>query len=248
MKKKKKPRKGTLKESGNFKVDASRSDRLQSESFLAEMVRWFSDHQQQVDELFSHSDADRSGSVHLQEFKLGLMNLVAPCQQSQLHMLTLQLKTTNNTISYRHLSSQVQKLRLSDAQTSEDVSCLDRCAQHQLLNPEKDSFIHLRVRLIPFDSAAAHPGNFGVVLSSSSRVYHLIRMIQDRTGIQTSRFEVFRRKVPSEEARLPPESSLEECGFKGGSEGSPPEDTVYYDYSLLFTDCPVLNCDHYYCF
>ncbi|XP_038563075.1 uncharacterized protein LOC119894409 [Micropterus salmoides] len=230
---------------------AFRSNRLEFESFLHEMIRWFSDRQQEVDELFSHSDTDRSGSVNLKDFELGLINLDVPCQQFQLHMLSQLLKTNDNMISYQDLSSQVQRRRLSDStqidpQISEDVSGLERSARRQLLNPDKDKFIRLRVRLIPFESAAAHPGNFVVVLSSSSRVFGLIRMIQDRVGIQTSRLEVFRSRVPTEEARLLPECSLEECGFKGGPEETPPEDTVYYDYRLPFTDCPILNCDQYF--
>ncbi|XP_044037658.1 uncharacterized protein LOC122869098 isoform X2 [Siniperca chuatsi] len=223
------------------------SNSLEFQSFLADMIRWFSDRQQQVDELFSHSDTDRSGSVNLKDFELGLMNLAVPCQQFQLHMLSQLLKTNNNTISYRDLSSQVQRRRLSDG--AEIDSGLERSPHRQLLNPDKDKypmFIRLSVRLIPFDAAAAHPGNFELVLSSSSRVFSLIRMIQDRVGIQTSRLEVFQSREPTQEARLPPESSLEECGFKGGPEETPPEDTVYYDYRLLFTDCPILNCDHYF--
>lgn len=70
-------------------------------------------------------------------------------------------------------------------------------------------------------------------------------VIEDRAGIQTSSLEVFSSRVPTEEARLPLESTLEECGFKGGPEESPPEATVYYDYRLPFTDCPILNYDHY---
>ncbi|XP_035511297.1 uncharacterized protein LOC118323439 [Morone saxatilis] len=224
--------------------EAFGSDRPQFESFLAEMVRWLSDRQQQVDELFSHSDTDRSGSVNLKDFELGLMNLGVPCQQFQLHALTQQLQNANDTISYQDLSRQIQ--RLSDGTETNTQISEDRCSPHQPLNPEKDRFVRLSVRLIPFDSAAAHPGNFEVVLSSSSRVFSLMRIIRDRVGIQTSRLEVFRSRVPTEEARLPPESSLEECGFKGGPEGSPLEDTVYYDYTLLFTDCPLLNCDHYF--
>lgn len=50
---------------------AFRSNRLEFESFLHEMIRWFSDRQQEVDELFSHSDTDRSGSVNLKDFELG---------------------------------------------------------------------------------------------------------------------------------------------------------------------------------
>ncbi|XP_059204397.1 uncharacterized protein LOC131983651 [Centropristis striata] len=208
------------------------------------MTQWFSDHQLQVEELFSHSDADRSGSVNLQDFYLGLINLDVPCQQFQLHMLTQQLKTANNTISYRDLSGQVQRLRLSDSTGLETQISRDL---HLRVNPEKDKrFIRLSVRLIPFDSAAIHPGNFEVVLLSSNRVFSLIRVIQNQVGIQTSRLEVFRSGVPTEETRLSPESLLEDCGFRGGPEGSPPEDMVYYDYRLLFTDCPILNCDHYF--
>lgn len=118
------------------------------------------------------------------------------------------------------------------------------CVTSLLLTSSR--FIRLSVRLIHLDCVAAHPGNFEVVLSSSSRVFSLISLIQDHVEIQTSRLEVFRSRVPTEEARLPLEKSLEECGFKGGPEESPPEATVYYDYLLLFTDCPILNCDHYY--
>ncbi|TKS91350.1 hypothetical protein D9C73_026451 [Collichthys lucidus] len=229
-----------------------RSSRPEFESFLGEMIRWFSDHRQQVDEAFGHSDTDKSGSVNLKDFELGLMNLDAPCQRAQLLMLTQLLKTDDDTISYRDLSERMQSLRPSDGaeihtQISEDASRMDRPDAHQPVNPGKDRFVRLTVRLIPFDhAAAAHPANFEVVLSSSSRVFTLIRIIQDRVGIQTSRLEVFRSRAPTEEARLPPESSLEECGLKGGPEETPSEDTVYYDYSLPLTDCPILNCDHYF--
>lgn len=50
---------------------AFRSSGPEFELFLAEMTRWFSDRQQQLDELFRHEDADRSGSVHMKDFKLG---------------------------------------------------------------------------------------------------------------------------------------------------------------------------------
>lgn len=106
-------------------------------------------------------------------------------------------------------------------------------------------FIRLRVRMIPFDSAA-HPGSFEVVLSVGRSVLSLMWIIQERVGIQTSQLKVFRSRVSTEEACLSPLSSLEECGFKGGSEICPTEATVYYDYTLPRMDCPILNCDHYF--
>ncbi|XP_035035702.2 uncharacterized protein LOC118122887 isoform X2 [Hippoglossus stenolepis] len=226
-----------------------RSNRPEFAGFLNQMIQWFSDHQQQVDQHFSLKDPDRSGSVNLKDFELGLMSLGAPCQQIQLHMLSGLLKT-NNTISYQDFKKQLQRLSHSstevDTLMSEDVSALKTFDHDEPLNPHKDRFIRLSVRLIPFDFSAEHPANFQVVLSSSCRVFSLIRIIQDRVGIQTSRLDVFLSRAATEEVRLPPESSLEECGFRGGAEERPPEVTVFYDYRLEFTDCPLLNCDHYF--
>ncbi|KAM7387390.1 hypothetical protein PAMA_009826 [Pampus argenteus] len=219
------------------------------------MIGWFSDHQEQVDERFS--DAGGGGSVNLKDFECGLTDLDVPCQQFQLHMLTQLLKTADNVISYQNLSGQVQRLR-DDSELDTQIADFmkrrgaadeeEQRAQRQLrlVNPEKNNFIRLSVRLIPFDSAAAHPGNFEVVLVNSIKVFSLIRMIQERVGIQTSRLEVFQSRAATEEVCLPPESSLEECGFEGGPEEAPPEAAVFYDYRLSPTDCPVLNCDHYF--
>lgn len=86
-------------------------NRPEFESFLDEMIGWFSDHQEQVDHRFSSSDADRSGSVNMEDFQFGLMDLSVSRQQFQLHMLTQLLKTADNTITYQNLSEQVQRLR-----------------------------------------------------------------------------------------------------------------------------------------
>ncbi|KAK2833019.1 hypothetical protein Q5P01_016908 [Channa striata] len=261
-KKKQRPRKPTPKKTKKVSTDkthkASTSKGPELDSFLDELIGWFSDHQEKLDQLFDLSDTDRNGTVNLKAFELGLMNLDVPCQQSQLHTLTQLLKNANNMISYRDLNGQVQRLRSSDGSTQmseEDFSQrqqaaekggVERNAQDQLLQPKNDRFICLRVRLIPFDMFGAHPGNFEVVLSSRSKVYRLIQIIQDHVGMQTSRLEVFRSRRSTENDCLPPENTLEECGFEGGTEECPVDSTVYYDYRLPFTDCPLLNCDHYF--
>ncbi|XP_039898758.1 uncharacterized protein LOC120740428 [Simochromis diagramma] len=256
MKKKKQQRvrrtKNQHKKLKNISVNANKRE---SESFPDELIGWFSDHQQEIDQLFICGDEDRSESVSLKDFELGLMSLGVPCQQFQLHMLTQQLKTFNDMISYEDLMKQIQSLSDSAElhaqipghfiKRQEPVETENVKHQQRLQNTEAQRFIRLSVRLIPFTSATVHPGNFEVVLSSSRTVFGLMSVIEDRAGIQTSSLEVFSSRVPTEEARLPLESTLEECGFKGGPEESPPEATVYYDYRLPFTDCPILNYDHY---
>ncbi|GLD48918.1 uncharacterized protein AKAME5_000280500 [Lates japonicus] len=132
-KKKQRPRKPTKEKQGAKKknkavvecdskvsvdqtCEAFRSNQPEFECFLDEMIQWFSDHQQQVDQYFSLRDADQSGSVHLKDFEFGLMNLGVPCQEFQLHVLTEQLKTNHNTISYQDINRQVQSLRHSSTE------------------------------------------------------------------------------------------------------------------------------------
>ncbi|CAJ1075895.1 uncharacterized protein LOC117831863 isoform X1 [Xyrichtys novacula] len=253
---KKKTQKGRkIKKRKQKKVSAgktsqtSRSSTDDSNSFLSQMCRWFSDHMTLLEEHFRLCDPHRRGTVSLQEFHYALVNLNVPCQHSELHMLTQHLKNDNDFVSYKDLSRRVDNLRLKEKLTNKhsEESRINDYNDHQVLNPGGDlKFARLSVRLIPFDLTADHPGNFELVLLTSCRVSSLIRMIQDRVGVQTFLLEVFRSRVPSEEARLPPHSSLQECGFSGGVEEAPPEYTVYYDYNLPLTDCPILNCDYYF--
>ena len=50
------------------------------------------------------------------------------------------------------------------------------------------------------------------------------------------------------EHRLPLNYTLEQCGIPGGPLRNPPSILLYYDYAVQFTDCPLLNCDHYFGF
>ncbi|KAM7371584.1 hypothetical protein PAMP_008805 [Pampus punctatissimus] len=229
MKKKKqrqpKRNKGHKKVSVDKTRQPLRSSRPEFESFLDEMIGWFSDHQEQVDERFSPSDTDGGGSVNLKDFECGLTDLDVPCQQFQLHMLTQLLKTADNMISYQNLSRQVQRLR-DDSELDTQISDFmkrrgaadeeEQRAQHQLrlLNPEKNKFIRLSVRLVPFDSAAAHPGNFEVVLVNSIKVFSLIRVIQERVGIQTWRFS--RAERPQRRSTCPQRAPWRNVALKEG--------------------------------
>lgn len=47
------------------------ANKRESESFPDELIGWFSDHQQEFDQLFIRGDEDRSESVSLKDFELG---------------------------------------------------------------------------------------------------------------------------------------------------------------------------------
>ncbi|XP_072339927.1 uncharacterized protein [Scyliorhinus torazame] len=107
-------------------------------------------------------------------------------------------------------------------------------------------YISLELHIITFDSTQSHPGHFQEVIYSHMKVSGLIGRIQERTGIASTRLRVFKDQSCSPESLLPLELSLEECGFHAGPRQSPPAGLLYYDYSIEFNDCPILNCDYYF--
>jgi len=56
----------------------------------------------------------------------------------------------------------------------------------------------------------------------------------------------FQLRNCDEEARLSADCTLQECGFEGGPERKPQHLTLYYNYDVEYSDCPLLNCDHYF--
>ncbi|KAM9472372.1 uncharacterized protein ACWYII_007690 isoform 1-T1 [Salvelinus alpinus] len=241
---------------------AFRSDQTEYERFLDHMTLWLQEHQEQAVELFSLCDTDSTGTIGPENFELGMTDFGIPCLQFQLDLLSQLLRRGNDgEIDYRDMSNQLQRVRVEGKDEREEnaVPCCLEITREKLQPspnrqlglwssppPETNRFILLSIRLIPFDYGGAHPGSFEVVLPRSTRVSSLFRVIEERVGIQTTSLQVFRTRVPSQESFLPPDSSLGQCGFTGGPEDSPRQATLFYDYRLEFTDCPILNCDHYF--
>lgn len=195
------------------------------------------DRWRQLEDTLRQRDIHHTGSVHLEDWRRGLLEFGASVSKSELHILTQKLKTTDNTINYQDLSTQIQQLRIGDLDSqTEDVS-------NEKIDP-KERFIRLRVCMLPFDWPT-HPGSFEVVLSVKRPLLALMEVIQERVGIRTSQLKIFRNRLTTGLC-LSPFKSLEECGFKGGTEERPEEAVVYYDYTLPQMDCPILNCDHYF--
>lgn len=101
--------------------------------------------------------------------------------------------------------------------------------------------------LITFaDTVKDHPCHFTKVIHTHLTVYGLIQLIKTEVGIQSTTLAVFRDKSRSEESKLEPHMTVEECGYDGRDWHNPMEHVLYYDYTSEFNDCPILMCDHYF--
>lgn len=107
-------------------------------------------------------------------------------------------------------------------------------------------FILLELRCVTFDMIGKYPGHLKLLVHTHLPVCGLIQMIIAETDISSSKIAVFRDTSRSPESVLPPTMTLEECGFVGEVLTSCEEHVLYYDYTVEFTDCPILMCDHYF--
>ncbi|XP_051889276.1 uncharacterized protein LOC127580103 [Pristis pectinata] len=127
---------------------------------------------------------------------------------------------------------------------------LNRCPSCHLglWNPvgvSEARYISLELRIISFNDMKCHPGHFQHTVYSHMKVYGLIGQIRGWTGVESTVLNIYRDHSCSRESLLPLELSLEECGFPGGPHHSPTTALLYYDYCIEFSNCPILNCDHY---
>jgi len=106
-------------------------------------------------------------------------------------------------------------------------------------------FLQIHFRLLSFDNFSQHVGHFWAVIPTHTTVFHLSKVISDRTSIiMPQEAVIFTDKSRDPKSILVPDLTLEECGFEGGSSNFPKELLLYYDYAVEM-DCPLLMSDHY---
>lgn len=102
------------------------------------------------------------------------------------------------------------------------------------------------MKLKDFIAVPKHPGHFYITVYSHLTVSGLINKINKSTEITSGQIRVYASKNCKQEECLLLRSSLEECGFEGGSMYNPQIGTLFYDYFVEYDDCPLLNCDFYF--
>lgn len=229
---------------------------------MKRMDRWITANYERAIILFKKVD-DGEGYVTFEEFKAGMFDLMIPCSTLELHLLC-QLLDTEQTeeINYMKLSEglkHIREIELSHRHIDVRPALPEsprkhvKCARCQMPvwdgEPYKEKyprFIEVLFRLVTFEGWKDHPGHFNKVVHSHVTGFGLLEVIREQTGILSQQMAIFTDKSRDVKCMLPLEKSLEELNFPGGSEEEPTELLLYYDYRVQFTDCPILQCDHYF--
>ena len=213
-------------------------------------------------ELFRKMDVDGEGAVTAEEFKAGLFDLNVPLNAVETHLLTRLLDPDDaGEVDYTQLKQGLQLARETfnmDKDTEYDSLMLITtrrkfpsypCSKMSIVEPyiePNPRYISLELRMVTFDNFKDYPGHLDLLVHAHLPVCGLIQMIIEETQITSSKIAIFRDRSRSRESLLPPKNTLRECGFFGDSRNEPEEVLLYYDYTVEFTDCPILLCDHYF--
>ncbi|GFS16805.1 calcium-dependent protein kinase 5 [Elysia marginata] len=243
-------------------VEKLKADGYYYDRFINRMHQWLLDNADTAVEMFRQVDSDGEGLLPFDDFKSGMFDLNAPVTKIELHLLCKLLDDEDTgEIDYTELENGLQNVRQSrelDRQIARNERqlilterkfipspCSKMCRFEPWIEP-LPRYILLELRLVTFDMYKDYPGHLELLVHSHVPVCGIIQMIIEETDISSSKLAVFRDRSRSPESVLSPDMTLEDCGFPGDSYHSPEEVTLFYDYTVEFTDCPILMCDHYF--
>ncbi|XP_067651047.1 microtubule-actin cross-linking factor 1, isoforms 6/7-like isoform X2 [Haliotis asinina] len=187
--------------------------------FVNRMDRWLKQKSSCAVEMFKKIDTEGEGIITYSQFKSGMFDLNAPLNKVELHLLATLLDTADSDeIDYTELGNGLQHKR----------------------------YLHIELRLVTFEKFKHHPGHVNVLVHSHLPVFGLVQLLVHLTSVQSTKISIFQDKTRTKDVRLPPDFRLEDCGYEGNSKDNPQEIMLYYDYTVEFTDCPILVCDHYF--
>ncbi|CAL1539365.1 unnamed protein product [Lymnaea stagnalis] len=244
------------------KIEKLKLNESNYDSIINRMHQWMVDKAKIATDVFKLMDINGEGLLSYDEFKAGMFDLNAPLNKVELHLLcTLLDKDETGEIDYTEFKAGLQlvrEVREVDRQRFRDDHILLAtqrkfptcpCCKMIITEPWREEvprYILLELRCVTFDMIKDYPGHLKLLVHAHLRICGLIQMIIAETDISSTKLAVFRDKSRSADSVLSPDITLEEYGFNGDSRDSPEEQTLFYDYTVEFTDCPILMCDHYF--
>lgn len=221
--------------------------------FLDRMNRWIKRNNYKAIELYQKFDKNGDGSLTYDEFKAGLKDLDAPCNNIELEILARRIDGNGDKlIDYREFTKGLSFLEVEErpllVTTKEELEKCE-CCKLGLWKPEIErapKYLKVHLKFGTFDNLRSYPGHFDLVLHSHLTICGLIDIIKERMDLATTTLRVYADKSRTMNSLLLPDQTLAECGYSGGTRGDPEDCFLYYDYSTEFHDCAILMSDYYF--
>lgn len=229
------------------------------EAFLRRVNVWMLEHHSRAIDLFRRFDTDISGSLNYAEFFAGMRDLDAPCTELELYALAKAVdKDNNGSIDYNEFSAGLKYERPVKVVVDDGLPVLkimreerEKCphCNVDLWTPSEITnvkYICLEVKLVTFLQIRSYPGHFQVFVHAHMLVSGIVDMIKERHGGTFRFLQVFYENEEGLRVLMNSEHTLEQSGFPGGPRNSPQVVNIFYEFEAELSECPLLQCDHYF--
>ena len=107
------------------------------------------------------------------------------------------------------------------------------------------------MKLITFANEKDYMGHLkDIIISIHETIYSLIQIIKEKTDIASTLIQVYKDTGKAKSSILDEDKTLEYYGYTGGSYNdvlkSNEKILLYFDFSTLNNNDPILNCDYYF--
>ncbi|CAK8686103.1 uncharacterized protein LOC143465405 isoform X2 [Clavelina lepadiformis] len=237
-------------------------DEAAYKKFLDKIDHWMMVNCNEVESLFKNFDQEGDGVVTFQVFRAGLHDLHCPITDLEVHALCQKLDPEGSgLIEYCEFKRGIHDRVFADDVDGEEhnltpddfspeiFAVKENSVKENLSDPFQHAhprYIQLNMRLATFDAVANHPCHFRVTVHSHIPVGSLVKLVGEVSKVTSGQMHVYKDKDCEIEQRLLTYTTLEDNGLTGGPLRQPTIATLYYDYVIEFSDCPLLNSDHYF--
>lgn len=222
---------------------------------MSRLEKWLEKEKERVFACLKNIDTDGIGIVAHEEFISAMFDLNCPANKVETHLFAMLLdEDDSGEIKYNQLEKGLSFCRCLEEFYPEDV-----IKPSLVLSKKKNTkwdgdwvkrdyprYAKVLFKNVTFLEKRDHPTHFSHLVYSHATVLYLLQIVKERIALESNRLALFTDESRSVEAQLPPACTLEECGIAGGSFDKPEDVLLYYDYVIEFTDCPILNSDHYF--
>lgn len=254
-------------------VDAFFDNEKLYKVFIDKIDHWMKKNSESVKDLFRTFDTEGEGAVSFDSFRAGLHDLLCPITDLEIHILAIKLDPeASGMIDYTDFSYGIHERapNVEDFQEDEEEDGMgmdvdlqpddfvpeiyskenDKHKSSSLQDPFNANFpryLDVKVRLATFDSYEKHPCHLELQgVHCNIQIDNLIKLIGEVSQITSRSMHLFTSNRCKKDEMLHTQYTLAECGFPGGPLVKPEKLTLYYDYDVDFSDCPLLNCDFYF--
>lgn len=208
-------------------------DPVEFRAYLRRMDFWFRENRAKLVTLLKWVAGGKK-RVGFATMKRALLDLNVPCSRLQLHAMCLELDRRGTRKIKVDLPRRLSRREPPVIYSLQKESLEDR-----------HTFMSIHLKFLPLLSDTYLPCHFQATVRSDMYVGRLTELINERTKLRATKWNIYCSKETHRSLPLPPNFILDQLRVNVGSERNPGVIELFYSGDMEFLTCPLLLCDYY---